>query len=262
MSNRSIEGQLRLSQIVIGNALANPTLLATLAEYGYTTNRLQQGNALREQAWALYHEQKAQYSELSAANGDLVSIRQQARTTYLGYVRMARLVFSDNRGASQKLDLAGERKGPLTKWLAQAQQFYTHTLSDTAILDKLTAVGITRAMLEAGQRELDTVGASEETRRQQRGAARDATRERDEALAALDARMQSFTNIAREAFKGRPQLLDKLGIKARKARSATGTRSSATRSAVAFGVEASTLTHNNDHPAPEYVNGRAPVSTP
>jgi hypothetical protein len=257
MATTSIEERLRAAQVAIGNALADPALLAALEEYSYNTTRLQQGNALRQQAWMLYQRQKGEYGELSTASHGLEAAQQQARASYMRYVKMARLKLEDDRGASQKLGLTTGRKRPLAKWLAQAQQFYTHALSDAAILGKLAEVGITRTMLEAGQQQVDAVGEGEALWRQRQGAARDATRVRDEAIAALDAWMRKFTRVARVAFEDRPQLLEQLGIKTRGARAATHTPGSTAGSEVAFDVEATTPVHDSAPPAPERRNGHA-----
>jgi hypothetical protein len=257
----SIEDRFKLAQIAIGNALADPTLLAALTTYGYNADRLQQGNVLREQAWKLYQQQKGEYGELSAAKDALETAQQQARTTYMHYIKVARLALKHDRGASQKLDLTSGRKRPQAKWLAQARQFYTHALSDAAILGKLAECGITQAMLEAGQRQIEAAVQCEATRWQCQGAARDATKMRDETIAALDTWIADFIKFARLAFERRPQLLEKLGIKKRGTRAATRTPGSVAPSAVALGVEASTPTHDSDQPASYSGNGLAPVST-
>jgi hypothetical protein len=257
----NIEERFTLAQIAIGNTLADPTLQTTLAAYGYTADRLQQGNALRERARALYERQKSEYGELFAANDALEATQQQAQSTYMCYVKVARVALKNDRGALQKLDLATQRKGSLAGWLAQAHQFYINALSDVPILGKLAEFGITQAMLEAGQRQVDAVGEHELARRQRRGAARDATRVRDETIAALDSWMKDFTKIARLAFQDRPQFLEKLGIKARRARATTHAPGSAARSVVTFAVEASTLIHDSDQPTPERRNGRATINS-
>lgn len=255
----SIEERFTLAQIAIGNTLADPTLQTPLAAYGYTADRLQQGNALREQARALYERQKGEYAEQFAASEALKAAQQQAQGTYMHYVKVARVALKNDRRAMHKLDLATERKVPLAGWLAQAHQFYINALSDAPILGKLAEFGITQAMLEVGQRQVDAVGECEMARRQRRGAARDATRMRDEAITALDSWMKDFTKIAHLAFQNWPQFLEKLGIKARRARAATHTPVSAAPSAVAFAVEASTPAHDSDQPARR--NGRATISS-
>ena len=106
---------------------------------------------------------------------------------------MARVALENERGALQKLSLVGQRKRPQAGQLAQAQRFYANALSDSAILDKLAAFGITQAILEAGQRQLDAVAEADAARRQRQGAARDATRSRDAALAALSERTPNIS---------------------------------------------------------------------
>jgi hypothetical protein len=262
MTTTSIEERLRMAQVAVSNALADPTLLAALAEYGYNTNRIQQGDALRQQAWALYQRQKGEYGELSTASDEVDAAQQQARTTYMRHVKVARVALEDDRGASQKLGLTSGRKKPLAKWLAQAQQFYTHALSDTTVLDRLAEVGVTRAALEAGQRQVDAVGQGDAVWRQRQGAARDATRVRDEAIAALDAWMRNFRRVARVAFENRPQLLEKLGIKAVGKRSSARAARSAAQNQVPPAVASPTPSDpDSDQPAAYSGNGVAPVGS-
>jgi hypothetical protein len=252
----TIEKRLAQAKIAISNALADPTLRTALEAYGYTASRLQQGNALREQVRTFYEQQKGEYAELFAASDALEAAQQQAKGTHMRYVKVARVALKDDRRASQKLDLATQRKRPRAGWVAQAHQFYTHALSDAAILDRLADFGITQAMLEAGRQQVDAVSEYEVTRQQRQGAAHDATRARDEMIAALDTWMKDFTKIARVAFEGRPQFLEKLGIKARATRAAR-TPASAAPSEVAFDIEATTPVHDSAPPAPERRNGHA-----
>jgi hypothetical protein len=153
---------------------------------------------------ALYQRQKGAYGDSQTANDAYAAALALAQATSMRYVKVARVALEDERGTLQKLSLAGQRKRPQAGQLAQAQQFYANALSDTAILGKLAAVGITQAMLEAGQRQLDAVAQSDAARRQRQGAARDATRARDAALAALADWMRDFMQIARVALRDRP----------------------------------------------------------
>src|SRR5262249_59944256 len=68
--------------------------------------------------------------------------------------------------------------------------------------------------------QLDAVAEADAARRQRQGAARDATRAREAALAALAAWMRDFMQIARVALRDRPQLLQMLGAKTPAARPA------------------------------------------
>lgn len=216
----SIEQRLNLANIAINNALNEPSLAAMLAGFGYTAERLRQGGALRENALALYQRQKSAYGDLQTANDAYAAAQAQAQETYMRYVKVARVALEEERGALQKLSLASRRKRAQSGQLAQAQQFYANALADTAILDKLAAFGITRVMLGVGQQQLDAVAQGDAVRRQRQGAAQDATRARDVALAALANWMRDFMQIARVALRDRPQLLEMLGMSSKAARPA------------------------------------------
>lgn len=216
----SIEQQLNLANIAINNALSEPSLAAALAGFGYTAERLRQGRVLREQALVFYQQQKSAYGDLQTSNDIYAAALALAEATYMRYVKVARVALEDERGAQHKLSMAGQRKRPQAARLAQTQQFYANALSDTAILGKLAAFGITQAMLAAGQRQLDAVAQGDAVRRQHQGAAREATRARDAALAALGYWMRDFMQVARVALRDRPQLLQMLGANASAARPA------------------------------------------
>jgi hypothetical protein len=213
-TKKSIEQQLATANIAIGNALTEPSLATALAGFGYNTERLRQGGALHEKALSLYQRQKGAYGDSQTASDAYAAALALARATYMRHVKVARVALEGERGSLQKLGLAGARKEAQAAQLAQAQQFYANALFDTAILGKLSAFGITKEMLAAGQRQLDAVAQSDSARRQRQGAARDAKRARDVALAALAGWMRDFMQVARVALRDRPQLLEMLGAHA------------------------------------------------
>lgn len=258
----SIEERLRLAQIAISNALADPTLLAALAEYGFTPQRLQQGRTLHQQAWDHYQSQKDKYSDVSSAHKRLEAAQEQAHATYMRYVKKARLEFEHDHDASQKLGLMATRKYSLSKWMAQARHFYTQALSSADILDRLADAGVTRAMLEAGLLQLNAVEESDAVVRRRRGAARNSTRVRDEAITALNDWMRRFTNVARTAFDDQPQLLEQLGMKTIVRRSTARAARSAAQSQVAPAAESPIPSDpDSDQPAAYSGNGMAPVGS-
>src|SRR5262249_24240580 len=160
------------------------------------------------------------YGDLQTANDAYATALALAQESYMRCVKVARVALEEERGALQKLSLGGERKRQQAGRLAQAQLFYANALPDRSIREKLAALRTTEAMLEVGQRQLDGVAEADAARRQRQGAARDATRAREAALAALAAWMRDFMQIARVALRGRPQLLQMLGAKASAARPA------------------------------------------
>ena len=214
-SRLSIADRLAHAQLALDNALANRAITATLAAYGYTSERLREGAALRDNVRALSQRQRGEYGDLFAAKDTLQALRQQAHQAYMRYVNVARVTFKTDRGTLEALGIAEPRKDRLAHWLEQAQQFYANALADSAILSRMAGFGITSEMLLAGQRQVEQVSGAASTRGRQRAIAKDATRQRDAALAALDAWMADFRKIARVALHDQPAMLEKLELTTR-----------------------------------------------
>jgi hypothetical protein len=212
--NASIEERLSQAQVAITNVMADPDLSATMARFGYAAEQLQQGSRLRDNLHTLYDQQRGAYGDLFTANDDFWSVHEQADDIYMRYVKVARVALEHDRGGLKKLDLMGERKHTLAGWLAQVRQFYSNALADPAILSKLATVSITQAMLEAGKLQVDALATQNADRKQFKGGARNGTKTRNDAVAALDEWMSDFMKIARVALKDRPQFLAKLGVAA------------------------------------------------
>jgi hypothetical protein len=209
---KRIEQEFELAEIAISNTLADPELYAVLAPCGYDTARLREGSLLCEKARASHQHQKGEYGELHAANKALHAARQQIWASYIRHLEIARVAFRNDLAVRDKLGLTARRKDGHAGWLEQARQFYSYALSDAAILRPLSGFGITQVVLEECQRQLAAVQEHNAARWRHKGAARDATIARDQAVAELTAWLRDFFKVARIVCKGQPQLLNKLGI--------------------------------------------------
>lgn len=211
-SNATIDERLTAAQVALDNALNDSGLQDSLAVFGYTAERLQEGQALYETARSLHDQQQAEYGDQFAATDALQSAWDEAKTVYTRHVKVARVALKRERGAWKQLGLSGRRKRTLSGWLTQARQFYANALADPNILVELGNFGITQEKLEAGQTLVDDVETANAAQEQEKGEAQEATRKRDQALDALDEWMSDFVAIARVALEDRPQHLEKLGV--------------------------------------------------
>jgi hypothetical protein len=254
---RRIEGQLELAEIAISNTLATPELYAVLAPCGYDTVRLQEGRLLCEKARASYQHQKGEYGELHAANKALNAARQQIWADYIRHIEMARVAFKNDLAVRNKLGLAAKRKDGHAGWLEQARQFYSYALSDPTILQPLGKFGVTQEMLEDNQHRLASVLEHNAARWRRKGAARDATITRDQAIEELTLWLRDFLKVARIVCKGQPHLLNKLGITPRAQDRAVRNPSTAPTTAPAPNSVVSFSVAEEPPPATVRRNGRA-----
>lgn len=208
----SIDGLLYDAQVAIDNALTNEQILAALSNFGYTAERIQQGKALYTKALNAQTTQQMEAGEQKSATAELEANRAVAHTTYMRFVKIARVAFKRNAGIATQLDLGGDRKRSLAGWLAQANQFYTNALANPAVLEGLGNFGITQKKLQAGLAEVNAVETSNLTQEKEKGDAQAATQTRDKALDALQEWLSDYLAIAKVALEDNPQLLEALGV--------------------------------------------------
>lgn len=198
--------------MAIENAQANSQVQASLTEFGYTPERIQEGKTLYEQALAAQQTQQAEYGEQIGASATFEDAWSKAKKSYMRLLKIARVAFKGDAGMATKLALNGRRKQSLSGWLLQAKQFYTNALGNSEAMNALGKYGITSGKLEAAQAETQAVEAADLVQEKEKGEAQSATKMRDEALDALDEWLDDFVAIARVALEDEPQLLETMGI--------------------------------------------------
>ena len=210
--DRSIDTLLSDAQLAIDNALNNPTILRYLADFGYTSAKVQQGKKLYNIAAAAQLVQQTEAGGQVSATTIMNEAWEDAKKTYSRMVKVARVAFKRNSGVAVQLDLNGTRKKSLSGWMAQANQFYKNALGDKAILAGLKEFGITEQKLKAGLAELAVVEQTNLVQEKEKGEAQAATQTRDAALDELQDWLSDYLAIAKVALEEDPQLLEGLGV--------------------------------------------------
>ncbi|MGD9487146.1 MAG: hypothetical protein AB7W47_03950 [Calditrichaceae bacterium] len=212
MSSQSMAIRMMAAELAITNALSDEQVKSYLAEYGYDDTRLNEGKALFDTAHELQQKQIREYGEQYEATDAVNSVKDKASAVYMKHVKIARIALQSDRGAAQKLDLNGRRKGSLSGWLAQATQFYINATTAPDIITAMAKFNITEEKLLAGKQLIEETVSLNAAQEKEKGEAQQATVERDEALDALEFWLSDFIAIARIALEEKPQLLEKLGI--------------------------------------------------
>ena len=209
---RSLAARLLAAQVAIDNAISDNEVKTLITEFGYDDTRLNEGKALLDRANQLQQAQQKEYGDQFEATGSLNDVWDKAEKEYMRFVKVARIVFKTEHALYQKLDLGGHRKRTLSGWVAQAKQFYLNALSDTTVLEKMAAYGMTQAKIETGKTLLEETETANAAQKKEKGEAQQATLERDNAVDNLEDWFSDFIAIARIALEEKPQLLEKLGI--------------------------------------------------
>jgi len=117
------------------------------------------------------------------------------------------------------LDGLGIRKGAaprtIAAFLLYADTLFANALSASATVKaKLATRGYNDARLTSEKAKITALHTANQAQEQAKGKAQDLTPQQQKVLSDLDDEIMLYRKLARRALKGRPQLLEKLGIKA------------------------------------------------
>ena len=212
MNSNTIDGALLFAQNAISYSLNQPLLKSLLEEYGYTAERIQEGESLNNSASEANKVHKKEYGEQYEATYELNETKVKAGKVYMKHLKVARIALGNDPGPVNALQLAGARSRTLSGWLSQVKAFYSNALNDPSILEALGKYMITEEKLKTGQDAVFETEQKFNKRLKEKGEDQNATKVRDKAMDELDKWISEFTGIARIALEENPQYLEMLGI--------------------------------------------------
>jgi len=212
VSNRSLGDFLQDARILIGNSQTLTPITEVLGEYGYTPDRLAEGQNLLQTAEALSLAQRKEYGEQYEATQATQRAWEVADTAYQKTLRMARLVFAEDVQALAALKLTGPRHQSLAGWLDQAGFFYGNLLAHPGQKAALARFGYTPAKLAAEKALVDAVVAQAQAQAKETGEAQQSTVARDEAVKKLDQWVSELRTVLKVALRDDPEALETVGI--------------------------------------------------
>ncbi len=212
MRDQTNESKLLFAQNAIANALSIKEISIPLAQFGYNSARIKEGEVLYETAKELQAKQIKEYGEQYDATNTLFLARAMANKTYIVHVKIARIALRNNPETNASLQLMGSRKNSLSGWLKQANAFYTNALNTPKVLASLAKFNINEKQLKEGKALVNKLESSFNAQLKEKGEAQMATKERDAAMDKLQDWISDFIAIARIALASEPQLLEMLGI--------------------------------------------------
>ncbi len=209
----TIAQQLNAAQLAIANSLADPEIKAAVAQFGYTTAKLNKGKALYDAALAAVNAQKSGKGSQKDATAQLKAALTDARDAYQALTKVARATLSKEEQAG--LGLSKEPRG--TAAFIQAG----YTLFDNAgDIAALADFGYDADKLAAERAKIEAYDQANQAQEMAKGSAQQATQDQDAALAAMNDWVAQYVKIAKVALRGKKQLLEKIGVLARTSKTA------------------------------------------
>ena len=209
MPKTTIAEQLNAAQLAVSNSLADDEIKTLVAAYGYSAEKLAEGQALFDAAQATVSAQEQAAGAQQAATEALKAAKSAAFDAYQSLSKVARAVAP--KSALTGLGLAGPMPRGTASFLNAANILFTNA---STTLPELAQYGYSGIQIAAGHAKITAFAQADQAQEAAKGAAQQATRDQDAALAALKKWVAQYLKIARVALRAKPELLEKLGVRA------------------------------------------------
>ena len=213
--SRSIKERLNAAQLALNNTLAVTEIQEAVGKYGYNRTKVEGGQALYKEALAAVEVRDEAAGAQQAATDKANAARTSAREVYQALAKVARAIFAKDRAKLTSLGLTGRMPAAAGEFLGTAYALFDNAVRVADVRTALSEYGYDEARLQEERAKMEAYDLANQAQEAALGAAQQATRDQDAALKALDEWVAQFLKIARVALRGKPELLEQLGITVR-----------------------------------------------
>lgn len=216
--DKSIAAKLTAANVAISNTQADPEISALVAAKGYTTEKMNEGKALYDAANAAVNAQTAAGGTQQDGTKKLNDAKKAAHVAYQDLAQIARAKFKKPQLVA--LGLTGREPRTTAAFITAGYSLFDNAQNIQEIRTVLATVGYDQAKLQSDRAKITAYDDLNRVQESAKGAAQQATQEQDAALLALNNWVAEYIKIARVALRGKEQLLEKIGVRARTTRTA------------------------------------------
>lgn len=215
-SKTSIAERLNAARVAISNSLGDAEIASLAANFGYSAEKLNEGYALYEAAVAASNAADATAGGQETATEEALKAQTAAQAAYQDLAKVARAVFKNEESRLTSLGLKGSMPRTTAGFLAAAETLFENAASAPSIAE----YGYSPEKLESELAKVRAYGEADQRQEAAKGEAQNASASKLSALQSLDEWLAQYLKIARVALRGKPQLLEKLGVTARTSKTA------------------------------------------
>jgi len=213
MSTQKLNFILDKCRIMVSNA-TDPVIAAALLPYGYTVERIADGNELYAVTKNSFLEQSKEYTDQYYATSNFVAAFETAKKKFAGYVKIARIAFKDNIEGQRLLPISVKIQS-YTEFKGKATNFYSVIQQTPQLMELLNSFGFTTGQFDDELTNLTNLEELSQLQFIETGEAQVATQTRNKNLEELMEFCSALRTVAKIALADQPQQLEKLGILAR-----------------------------------------------
>jgi hypothetical protein len=210
--DQSLAAKLHSIENGISGVQNNPEIQGLMTSYGYTPERVAEGQVKLANVNKLTAFNVEEYSDQYVATGKQKRSLTDVYGKYMITLKVVRVAFHRETGKLQDFRATGERHRSLSGWLSDARILYTNLQQTPGALETMALYGYTAERLQEEQQQVEEIAQLHSKQLEEKGGAQQSTKDRDHALDELCNWYSDFRAIARVALYDKPQLLESLGI--------------------------------------------------
>ena len=207
-----IDAIMNAIRILITNCISHDVIRQVLNEFGYTTEKLQQGLDMYNEVDGLVTEQREEYNEQYEASNIFYSEWELAKKFSMRTLKFARIAFEGNTKILNDMHANKSRSDRYDVWRVDARAMYDTMLGDESLINVLLEFGYSIEKLTAEYEDVKKLDTLYNNFMTEKGEAQQSTLIRDQKLQELRIWMGRLKKVARLALADQPQLLEILGI--------------------------------------------------
>ncbi len=213
--SNAIAAYLKRCGTIIKNSLSDEEIQAAVGNYGYTTDKLNQGQALLDAANDSVDTREKTKGAEEEETDQAKSLRKTAETAYESLAKIARTEFRGQKEQLVKLGLNGEMPRTIAGFIESGKTLFNNALADDEIKTALAKYNYSVATLTSEKQKILDFESEYDAEVKAKGTAKQSTSGKKDAVGELKTWMSQYINIAKIALANNKGALTKLGIAAR-----------------------------------------------
>ena len=192
------------------NAKKQPENSTILADFGYESEVIAEGELLLKTARTAYDANQKEGDETSKAYKDYAKVKEKLEKIYLLDRKKAKVIFSNDPYAYDELSLAGVVPNAHINFIELTRKFYNGLLNNPELQSKVARLKLTQEGITKALELIEQVNLLRSEFLKELGESQLSRKTKDEALAAIELWMRDFYAVAKIALDDKVKLMKAL----------------------------------------------------
>jgi len=207
-----IDAKMNEIRVLITNSISHEVISQKLSEFGYTSEKLQQGLAMFTQVENFVTDQRKEYNEQYEASDIFYETWDIVKISYMRTLKFVRIAFEGNTKILNDMHANQSRSERYDVWRVDARALYDTLLGDESLINVMLEFGYSFEKLTEEFEDVKNLDTLRNNYLSEKGEAQHSTQIRDQKLQELLVWKGRLVRVARLAFADQPQYLEILGI--------------------------------------------------